>query len=231
MAKTPDSLLGLSGTFNGMTHVRSRAYKPHVRRPRGTIKPAPVNNVLEQNAARATKVTSVAKQLHYCFKEMGKAFVQRRLWQVMLKRMYSAKTAAVPELLLSLEGMELNEAYPLEKILGILPSLKVTSKNNRVNVLMSPLPKPHFPNSFSGDSYRFELFVTWIDGRGRRLEGDLENSRWIGLEEDVEKLSFNFTKEKWVKNIMIVLKISGGLKGEPDTRLVGTGMRVAKVVA
>src|SRR5688572_11432899 len=208
MAKTKRSLLGLSGTIGGMTHVQSSTYGYHVRLPRGTIKPAPVNNVLEQNARRAKKVTAVAKQLHYCFKEIGKDFIQRQLWQVMLKQMFAAKTTSVYELLHSIEGLELNKAYPLEKIVGIPPPLKVTSKNNRVNVQMSSLPKPHFPGDVSGDSYRYELYITWIDGKGSRLEGDAQNSKWIGLEEDAVKLSFNFTKARWVKNIMIVLKIS-----------------------
>ena len=61
---------------------------------------------------------------------------------------------------------------------------------------MAPLPKPHFPDSVSAGSYRYELFITWIDGKGNPLEGDVENSRWIGLEEDAVKLSFNFTKKE-----------------------------------
>ncbi len=230
MAKAKRSLLGLSGTIGGLTHVQSGAYGYHVRLPRGTIKPAHVNNVLEQNAGRAKKVTAFAKQLHYCFKDMAKDFIQRQLWQAMLKRMFAVKTTSVHELLLSMEELELNKAYKLEKILGTVPPVKVTSRNNRVNIQMSPLPKPDFPGKGSGDSYRYELFITWIDGKGTRFEGDAQNSRWIGLEEDAVKLSFNFTKQKWVKNTMIVLKIDRGLKGEPDTRFAGTGMRVMKVV-
>src|SRR5687768_13754564 len=134
MAKQKRSLLGLSGTLAGLTFVQSNAYGEHVRLPRGTIKPAPVNKVLQQNADRATKVTAIARPLHQCFKDMGKDFIQRQLWQVMMNRMFTAKTTSVYELLLSLEGMELNKAYPLEKIMGILPPVKVTSKNNRVNV-------------------------------------------------------------------------------------------------
>ena len=230
MAKTKRSLLGLSGTIGGMTHVQSSTYGEHVRLPRGTIKPAPVNNVLAQNAARAGKVTAVARQVHHCFKEMGKAFTQRQLWQVIMKRMFAAKTTSVHELLLSLEGLELNNSYPLEKILGTLPPVKVTSKNNRVNVQIAPLPRPHFPGSVSCDSYRFELFITWIDGKCIRLEGDVANSRWLGLEKEAGKVSFNFSKAKWVKYMMIILKIGGGFKGEPDSRFAVTAMRVVKVV-
>ena len=229
MAKLKRSLLGLSGTLGDLTFVQSNAYGEHARRPRGSIKPAPINKVLQQNADRAAKVTALGRQLHQCFKEMGKRFIQRQLWQVMMKRMFTAKTTSVYELLVSLEGMELNKAYPLEKILGILPPVKITSKNNRVNVQLAPLPKPHFPDNIANDGYRYELFVTWIDGKGKRLEGDVVNSKWINPEADAEKLSFNLTKEKWVKYIMVVLKICVGLKGNPDTRFGGMGMRVVKV--
>jgi hypothetical protein len=230
MAKTPQALFPLSGTLAGLTFVQSGTYGNHVRRARGTVKPAPVNKVLRQNAGRAGKITDLAKPLLQCFKEMGGSFIQRGLWQVIMKRMFKAGSTSVNELLLSLEGLELNKTYPVEKILGTVLPVKVSVKNTRVNVQLAPFPKPVFHDGRKIDSYRCEVFVTWIDSKGSRLEGEAANTKWIELQADAGKLSFNFTKDKWAKYMLIVLKIEGGLKGKPDGNLAGMGMRVVKVV-
>lgn len=49
MAKTIRGLFPLSGTLAGLTFVQSAAYGNHVRRARGTVKPARINDVLHQD--------------------------------------------------------------------------------------------------------------------------------------------------------------------------------------
>lgn len=230
MAKNNQTLFPLSGTLAGLTFVHSATYGPHVRRARGTVKPAPVNKSLQQNATRAPRITALGAPLLQCFKEMGGNFVQRGLWQVMMKRMFSAGVSSIPGLLHSLEGLELNKNYPLEKMLSALPSLELTAKTGAMALRLADLKKSKFPRGVKIDSYRYEIFVTWIDGKGKRLEGDVQDTGWVSLNNEISRFDFKFKKEKWAKYVVIVVKVQGGVKGETDGRLGGVGMRVVKVV-
>lgn len=229
MAKNKQTLFPLSGTLAGLTFVHSTTYGPHVRRARGTVNPAPVNKSLQQNASRAPRITALGAPLLQCFKEMGGSFVQRGLWQVMMKRMFSATGVSVGGLLRSLEGLELNKDYPLDKLVGELPALKLSAKAATIAVELTVPGRAKFGRGLKLGSYRYELFITWVNGKGDRLEGDVQHTEWLPFAGEAVKYNFKFRKEGWAKYLLVVVKLQGGNKGEPDARLGAVAMRVMKV--
>jgi hypothetical protein len=229
MAKNKQTLFPLSGTLAGLTFVHSATYGAHVRRARGTVNPAPVNKSLQQNASRAPRITALGAPLLQCFKEMGGSFVQRGLWQVMMKRMFSATGVTVDGLLRSLEGLELNKDYPLDKLVGVLPALKLSAKAATIAIELKGTGKVKFARGLKMDSYRYELFVTWVNSKGDRLEGDVQQTEWLPVAGDAMRFNFKFRKEGWAKYMLVVVKLQGGNKAEPDARLGAVAMRVMKV--
>ena len=83
MAKSK-SIITLSGNLLGVTHVNSRTYGPHTRAPRGTYKPALLNDAMKESSAVQALANACARQINDHIKEFRGDFKGGQFWQNML---------------------------------------------------------------------------------------------------------------------------------------------------
>ena len=228
MAKNRSPLLHLQGTLGGLTFVRSAAYGPHTRLARGSNKMARINNVLQGNADRSGTVTRVAKPLLRVWKEMEKGFAQRDLWQQMMKRMLKAKSASLHTLLESLVKMEINGAYPLDRLLPQVPVVEMEWEKDKAFVGFD-MKQPALSDRKTGvDCWRYSVYVVWLDSISSACAYNVTNTEWLGENDTIRRQEVVFHVPEWATHWLMVLKVQGGRGGKEVESFGVMGMQVVK---
>ena len=219
MAKSR-SIIRLRGTLGGVTFVDSAAYGTHTRLPRGTHKPANVNASLQANADRAKAVTAFGKGLLPLLKAEGETFYRKDLWQLLLKRLFGSLSADAGSLVEMLPGLELHDAYPLERLVTL--DVEATAAQGKLTgrLLLRPL-------SHKGvKAVRFSLVVLWTDGT--RWEDAPALQEWVAVNSRAAEAALPFAEAapRWASHYALLLKAEGG----DGTRVSGSfaemGMQV-----
>lgn len=228
MAKNIHPVFKFQGTIGGNTYVKSKANKGegYVRAQRGTIKPAVCNSVLEENSKRTSSLNRAAKPVHDAMKQLAGGFKQSNLWQQMLKRMRSASTSTLLDLYASLEGMEINSAYPLERL---VPGTKVMVRwEGAYLVARFTIPnQPMFARQLKVEAYVYELSAIWMDEEGRVCGTDrVENEGTLVLEQ-AGVCEFLIGMPEGARYYLLCLGLRVGKEGDD----VCKGMRVVEVGA
>src|SRR5687768_15508342 len=108
-----DSILGLRGTFQQITFVKSKAYGYHVRAARGTHKKAEVNQALKDSAERLASGNVPAKILRDAFAIYYPDLKGSLLWRRLL-RLFRKQLKATGSIdFTKITAFEIHAAHPL----------------------------------------------------------------------------------------------------------------------
>jgi hypothetical protein len=226
MARNISPIFKLQGTIGDRTFVKSKANdgEGYVRATRGTYKPAQCNGVLEENSKRTSVLNGAAKPVHDALKQLAGSFKQRNLWQQILSRMRRATATTHGQLYASLKGLEINDAYPLERLVQI-PEVAVRSAQDvllvRLNALMH--------SSYSKKQYCCALFVLWIDGERQHCAIASEATAWIEFKAPVAVHEFSFGIPEVARYYILCLKVETGSEAKVVESFGGMGMRILAV--
>ncbi len=225
MAKNNSLFLQLQGTFDEVVYVNSKTYGNHVRKPRGTYKPAPVNAVLQSNANKAKTINAAAKRLHDLLNGVYKPFKKSNTWSNILSRMRSCGCTEFYDLLASVKGLELHEDYPLQRFhVLIVPQIKTAKKQ------LTIAWKNGFVNSLRTEEFKMEWSVLFF---GDRVEKDscviAEPKVIASSAASVADDSCVIDIPKGVKYYVACLKMVKGKGGRFEDYLKNTGARVVEV--
>ncbi len=226
MAKIKHPFITLQGTLGGLTFVSSKTYGAHTRMPRGTYKKTVPNAVLQANADKAKAVTEFAKALLPLLKNEYGAFVQKGLWQQMLKRLFRVPVASVPQLIAALEGLEINAAYPMERI--VLPpevAWTITRGALKLKLVFNSHAQP--ANDLKCDGYYYAVQVVWTDGK--QCEGAVQETAWARYNDPFPVYEITFAKPRWATDFLLVLKVTGGRCGNETESFRGMGVSVLQL--
>lgn len=161
MAKSK-SIITLSGNLMGMTHVNSRTYGPHTRAPRGTYKPALLNDAMKESSAAQALANAYAKQINDQIKEFRADFKGGQFWQNMLSALrHQYKTYGNWDLK-CLKGLEIHPGYPLQRICKGGFNFTASIKNNTLSFRLAFHAQPVF-KSKGIDSYQVQILVIFPD--------------------------------------------------------------------
>jgi|GEM_PF-1655678 len=212
----------LQGTLAGLTLVESAAYDDHVRRARGTVKEAKVNEVLQGNADHAKPVNAFNSPLLRLFKTLDRGFAQGNLWSRMNGRMFRAKGMKVEKMLDALNGIEINERYPFERLFSKAPKFEFSKRKDRLVVGMELLSQPEFPKESKANMYLSELHVLFYEGRNEWSKHSLHTG-WKSLKEGLEKQELKFKIPRGAKYFLVVVGVKGGADGKAVENFLGRG--------
>ena len=206
--------------------VKSRAYGIHMRAARGSKTPVEVNKVLKKNAAKTVVINAAAKRVNDLLKGCGKPFKEAMLWQGMLGRMRKAASDDLMKLLKTLEGMELNSKYPLQRFgSGLLALVKWSKKTCAVSLHSSMLT--HIKSSDT--QYCYELFLLLL-GKDEKHDGLLSGrTEWKDKGEADGESTFSFSMPRKMEYYVLCLHLMTGTDGKETGTLASRGMRIVEV--
>jgi hypothetical protein len=221
MAKTTSKLVHVNGTFNGVTYVNSSAYAPHIRRPRGSVKPAVLNETLANRAAQTAAVNHLAKNIYDVIIDVAGLFRERNLWRRLLSKLQRTAFLPVSEQLANLRGLEINNRYPL-RVSFSQPVIHL--EDGQVTVTISFYGHPHFPYTLQLDCYYYRLHLLWLDATGKQVENDGITTDWVSYTEEKPSFAFLFPKPSKALHLIVFLLVQGGEGKKEVDQLAAKGM-------
>jgi hypothetical protein len=109
--------LPFTGTLGKVCVVESETYGEHVRRARGTVKKAEVNDVMKENGERMIASNAAARLINDALKPFRENFAGGLFWQNLVKHFTAQAKKGEPYSLKGLEGKEIHKAYPLDRLI------------------------------------------------------------------------------------------------------------------
>lgn len=226
MAKVNSSFFTFKGKLGGLVFVNNSIHGAYVRMPRGTYKAATLNDTLQKNADKAKKVTSISQPVYKALSAACGSFRQKNLWQMILKRMYTAASTEESKLVKSLEGLEMNEAYTYSRI---VPAQTVETRLERktLKIVLGQQSHAVFPSSTEADGYCYRLQIVYLGDDCRWLTTTEDTSRWISYEEKrIPYLPFSFVLPQDAVYYLILIEVRGGKGGKAIETRKATGIQI-----
>jgi len=225
MAKTKNALIKLSGTLYDVTFVDSKAYGKHARSPRGTHKKAEINAVLLENSRKTDVINNTAQVIHDHFKDIGHGFKEGRLWQALLSCFFTAPTTSLADLYTSIQGLELNRKYPLNRLV-LVPQLSVYVRKGKLRLNLEPQHHPHFSKQLEVDGYFYTVHLLYLDSKGEAIDTDGIETEWVHFTDEVPFYELSFDVPLKICYYILVLEVVAGYKQVPLDVFPAKGMRV-----
>jgi hypothetical protein len=224
MAKI-DSLFNFEGTFNGVTHVKSKAYGDHIRAKRGTHTKATVNDAFRQSSKQLLSANTYAKVIKDALDPFRVNFKDGALWPRLVShfRKQLKDQEAIDFRLL--EGMEIFKAHPLDRIGNVITELSINTSALSVEVSLHLKVPPVFKASKYINGYQFTVIGIYV--------GDDQTTVTSSIVLPVHELHKKAVMHKAalampakVKTILICLKCEGCENGEPAQNPKTKGMKI-----
>ncbi|MBE7173983.1 MAG: hypothetical protein INR73_25645 [Williamsia sp.] len=191
MEKVKSNLFDLSGKFGKLVFVNNKVHGVSLRLPRGSGKPAVLNDVLQRNADKAKPVTHLAKITYRALSESCGSFRHRDLWQMMLKRMYPIYPAEPLPLLKSLAGLEMHSRYAFSRL---QPGLRteVAIDMDVLQLTLHPQGHPYFQAELLADCYQYHVHLYWLTATREAITTVIQTSGWIASADGCLPVPFSF---------------------------------------
>ena len=215
-------IIKIQGTVAGLTAVESDAYGDHLRRARGTVKNVEVNEVLQGNADHAKPINAFGSPLLRQFKRLDDGFAPGNLWSRMNGRMLRAKDIKAEKLLHALNGIEINERYPFEKLFATAPKFEFAKRKEQLIVGVELLSHPDFPSKLEASQFLFEVHVLFYEGK-EGWSSQVLHTGWKSLKAKLEKHELKFVIPKGAKYFLAVAGVKGGTNGKAVENFLARG--------
>jgi hypothetical protein len=226
MARNGRSIFKFSGSLGDVTFVRTKK-GTIVRARRGTHKEAEINDAYKAENGRNGVVNNAAKLVHDIVRVYAGPFKKGDLWQDMLSRIRKCKSDDLAPLLKTLEGLEVNPAYGLDKI--VAPAqVEVQYGAGMMTLTLHHSDKLYFELPANPKSHYFELLALLITEDRYLAEVLTINTGWRKNGED-KQFEASFEIPPVTRHYVIILKVQGGDNEKPTPDMRAMGMRVAKV--
>ncbi|HEX5169781.1 MAG TPA: hypothetical protein VFW11_11455 [Cyclobacteriaceae bacterium] len=161
MAKV-DSIIKFSGTLDKLTFVRSAAYGDHVRRKRGSVKPARVNEAFKRSSDELKMATPYAKLI----KDSVNPFLSNcRDWTLWsrLRSFFRKQVRSGSIDYYELVGFEFHKKHTLDSLLRGRPAIDASINGSELCISFQLQAPPHIPLSYI-DGYQLTLVVIGVNG-------------------------------------------------------------------
>ena len=109
------SIIGFSGTIDGLTFVDSNTYAPHTRAKRGTYKPVSLNEGMKKSSAVQTQVNLMAKLIFDPVKDFAPRLKNGKLWPKLLSVFRQQQKQGKSYCYSGFHRLEMRTEYPASK--------------------------------------------------------------------------------------------------------------------
>lgn len=225
MAKQ-DSLILLQGTHDGITFVKSPTYGDHIRRPRGTIKKATLNNALKAQSKKTIAANGPAKIIKDAIDPFRRRFYDGKLWFRLLAMVQEASADGHPFDFSKLKPFELNATYPLDRLLKLDVNTTINGEKTRLHVDLSYRNHPRFEEKLGLHGYRIGVIAIYPDAAKTSAETGAVYSDIALTEKKPAPLSMQLPVPEMATTFLVCVTIEGYMNGKLDSAFNAKGMKM-----
>ena len=210
MAKLEPGIVKFRGNLGEYNYVK-RGDKFYVRRKRGTVKKATVNEKFQANIARNEVVNRTARPVNDILKDYAGAVREGLSWQRMLKCLKKCKDDDPETHLASLAGLELNL---LHKFIGhvTLSPFSIAVEKDHFIVSLDFQSRAKF-RSKEKNTYHYDLIALLWDKKMGITTHDRVTTPWIRRTEKAPSYKLRFNRTKKDKYYLLAIKLTGAING------------------
>lgn len=217
---------GLKGTLDNMTFVNSKAYGDHVRRKRGTVKPAVLNEAMVQSKDRLLQVNETARLI---FNSIRNEHKDGSLWTRILSALRRQLKETNDNSVTCLLNLECHAKHTLTSILKvdwIIETAPIVKRRLCIDLKIHEAPMMrtrYLPES------QVSIHVIFHDPVRNRLSKEVIHSDVFRKRNYPVQLPFVVSVPVRVQSYAIFLKVTECIDGEAKSWPQSTGMRCVAV--
>jgi hypothetical protein len=225
MAKS-DSLLELQGTIGGMTFVKSRAYKRHVRAKRGTYKKAKLNSAMKESSSKLAQANVPAKMFKDAIEPYRVKIADGTLWWRLISWLRKEQNDLGKIDFTTMAGFEIDSRNTFHRLLQVEAAIEIQRTENGLRIDLSYDRHPTFQRAKDVDGYKLTMIGMFMDVKKRRVKTLASSSDVITLTGRVQNFTADLDIPTGAKTYLICVKIEGCEKGVIANTHVAKGLRV-----
>jgi hypothetical protein len=213
---------GLQGTLKGKVIVHSKRYGDHERNPRGTFKPAVLNEAMEQSKNRLLQVNQTASLI---FSGIRDEHRDGTLWPRLLSALRNQLKETNHSDVFGLLNLECHADHTLRKILRTYWDIETTGiVKRRLYIKLSLSKAPTWPTKHMHE-FQASIHVIYPDFVRNRLHKVVVYSDVFSTSYYPEELAFEIPVPARAPAYAVFLKVTGCIDGIPQNGLQSTGMQ------
>lgn len=215
------SLIKFSGTFQGMTTVKSRAYGDHIRKARTKFT---ISKGMKDSSAVLKKANVYAKAFKDAIDPYRRECRDGMMWQrlVSLFKRQLKKTGSADFHVLELQ--ELNKVHPLNRLISSQVTVVSTEKTLSLHVTSTLIQDP----TGRAEGYIQTVIVLFVNDALNVQTFSEDASFAMDTRHNLQELNFDIPQG--ATTAIVVIKCNLSADDKPLNLQKGMGMRVAKVV-
>lgn len=156
-----------------LSFVNNQVHGPYVRAPRGTYKPAVLNDKMQANADRTSELNKLAKTI---YDELKKEPHDQALWSRLLKLFFKSASRhgkVTPE---SLLGLECNLSHKTETILGDDYTVTASPLRKKLHIVLNLTQHPFRSDKDKKDKYLIRFIALFPDFQTYKCKREVVDS-------------------------------------------------------
>lgn len=208
-----------------MVRVHSKRYGEHERNPRGTFKPAVLNDAMVQSKNNLVQVNGIASLIFSAIRnEHSDGTLWPRLLSILRNQLREENYSDVHSLL----HLELHAEHTLRNILRSYYNIKISGIVKRQLHISLNLEKP--PRWKTRNMYHFQasMHVIYPDFERKRIQKEVVVSDIYSLYKYPSEIPFAVPVPAGAKSFAVFLKVTGCVDGVPQNGRQSTGIRCVK---
>ena len=207
MTKILPSNMQFSGTTGEFTFVFGKNGQ-FLRRKRGTVTPAKLNDSLRKNVLRNKPQNRTAVPVNRIMKEYAGYFKEGSFWPRLLSRIKKCADDDLHTHLTSLTGMDLNELHPMSQHITYKP-YKIQKRKDHVIVELSMLSHASFRLNKNNCYYLEVILVLW-NKQGAVTNHNSISTHWVSFEDPYPEYDLTFRRTAKDSHYLLALRLLGG---------------------
>lgn len=225
MAKSR-SILDIKGTFQGMTFVKSNVYGDHIRAPRGTHKPAELNEAFQQSSSRLIHANLAAKIVKDALDPYRENFKGGLLWQRLLSQ-FRKQLKDIGEIDFSaFEPVEVHDKYPLSRFLRVTPKTEYDADKRELHIQLNYGQHPRPRHMKYMDGYTITVIGIFPDLEQKTAMTSDVCSPVIKLSSPYDKLDLILPVPPKATAYILCVKVEAYTGSEICNQTLNKGMRI-----
>jgi len=213
----------ITGTMGDFTYVK-RGNSYYIRRKRGTVTKASINESLQNFAKRNKLVNRTAVPVNDILKEYAGHFREGTFWQRLLSRLKKCKDDNLETHLQSLGKLELNELHAMSKHVSMAP-YSIAVHKDRFTVKLKFQTHAQFRGE-KNNCYYYEFIVLFWDTQAEITTHNSISTHWVYTKTPVPDYEINFKRTARDKYYLLALKLRGGQDGKTENMMRERAMMI-----
>jgi hypothetical protein len=218
------SFIKLNGTFDDKTFVDSKTYGDHVRKPRGTHKPAVLNDAYQESSDALVSANVPAKMIKDAIDPFRKNFYDGLLWTRLVSHFKTGVNKNAKPDFLTLVDFDIHSKNRLSRISKISASLSHNSEGNTLSIALETIVFSKFRNK-KIDGCKLTVIAVFPNLQTKGAKAIETILPVIPLEKANTK-QFDIPVWEGADAVLICVKAEGCEKGVPSAVFKTKGMAI-----